>query len=178
MTAAAEEAALLLQADAAALERSGRRAVRLWTVALVLLCVGTLFLLFQNIDRTLPYPQHADEGYVSGPASNILVKGDLHPARFNYPTLPTYVAAAAMAVGFLRGAAHLEIRDVSQLGNVGYPYYETRRPMQTARQAFALLAVIGLAMTGLSAWIVSRNPITMVLAPLRLLGSPLFFRHS
>ena len=50
--------------------------------------------------------------------------------------------------------------------------------MQTARQAFALLAVIGLAMTGLSAWIVSRNPITMVLAPLVLLGSPLFFRHS
>jgi hypothetical protein len=155
-----------------------RRAVRLWTAALILLCIAALVLLFRHIERTLPYPYHIDEGFISGPASHILVTGELHPQRFTYPSLPTYLAATAMAVGFLRGATHLEIRDINRLGQVGYPYYETPRAMQTARQAFALLSVICLAMTGLSAWIAFRKPATILLAPLLLLASPLFFRHS
>jgi hypothetical protein len=155
-----------------------RRTVRPWTAALIVLCIGTLFLLFTHIGATLPYPQHADEGFISEPASRILVTGDLHPQRFNYPSLPSYFAAAAMAVGFLRGATHLEIRDVNQIGQIGYPYYETPRVMQTARQAFALLSAICLVMTGLSAWIAFRKPATILLAPLILLSSPLYFRHS
>ena len=83
-----------------------------------------------------------------------------------------------MAVGFLRGAAHLEIRDVNQLGNVRYPYYDMPRVMKTARQTFALLSVICLAMTGLSAWLAFQKPATILLAPLILLASPLYFRHS
>jgi hypothetical protein len=158
-------------------DTGGQRAVRLWTAGLVLLCVATLLLLFRHIDATLPYPHHVDEGFVSGPASNILVTGKLHPHRFNYPSLPTYFAAAAMAVGFLRGAAQLEIRDVKQL-EVGYPYYKTPTVIETARKAFALLAVICLAMTGLAAWMAFQKPAAMVLAPLFLLLSPLFFTHS
>ena len=53
-----------------------QRAVRLWTTTLILLCIGTLFLLFRHIDRTLPYPYHADEGFISGPASKALVAGE------------------------------------------------------------------------------------------------------
>jgi hypothetical protein len=155
-----------------------RRAVRLWTGALILLCAGTLLLLFRHIERTLPYPYHADEGFISGPAHQILVTGNLHPQRFNYPSLPTYLAAAALAVGFVRSAANMEIRQIDRLGGVGYPYYETPTAMQTARQAFALLSVVCLAMTGLSAWMASRKPATILLAPLFLLASPLFFRHS
>ncbi len=167
------------QAAADALEGGRqRRAVRWWTAALVLLCVGTLFLEFTHIQQTLPYPLHVDEGFISGPASEVLVKGQLHPARFNYPSLPSYIAAGAMAVGFLRGATHAEIRSVDQIGSVGYPYYETPRVMQTARQAFALLSVICLAMTGLAAWLAFRKPLTILLAPLILLASPLFVRHS
>ena len=83
-----------------------------------------------------------------------------------------------MAAGFLRSAAHLEIRDISKLGDVGYPYYQTPRAMGTARQAFALLAVICVAMTGLSAWLAFRRPVTILLTPVILLASPLFFRHS
>lgn len=154
------------------------KAVRRWTVALVVLCVGTLFLLFRHIDRTLPYPQHTDEVFIAGPASDILVKGDLHPQRFNYPSLPTYIAATAMALGFVRGAAHLEIRDVSQIGGVAYPHYDVPRIMQTARQAFALLSVICVAATGLSAWLALRRPAAILLAPVILLVSPLYFRHS
>jgi hypothetical protein len=165
--------------EAATLEDTGqRRAVRRWTAAMILLCAGTLFLLFRHIDRTLPYPRHMDEGFISGPASNILVKGELHPQRFNYPSLPTYLTAAAMTVGFISGATHLEIRDVNQIGEVAYPYYETPRVMKTARQAFALLSVIALAMTGWSAWLAFRSPATILLAPLILLASPLYFFHS
>lgn len=149
-----------------------------WYAGLALLCAGALLLLFRHIGGTVPYPYHADEGFISGPASNILVTGDLHPPRFNYPSLPTYYAAAAMAFGFLRGAAHLEIRDVSQIGQVGYPHYDTPRVMQTARQAFAVLSVLCLAMTGISAWLAFRKPAAMVLAPLILFAGTLYFRHS
>jgi hypothetical protein len=83
-----------------------------------------------------------------------------------------------MAVGFVRSATHLELRNVSQIGQVGYPYYDTPRVMQTARQTFAVLAVICLAMTGVSAWIAFREPATILLAPIFLLSSPLYFQHS
>lgn len=33
-----------------------------------------------------------------------------------------------------RSSRGRRVREIQQLGNVGYPYYETRRPMQTARQ--------------------------------------------
>jgi hypothetical protein len=157
---------------------AARYTVRLWSGALVLLCIATLLLLFRHIDRTLPYPYHTDEGFVSGPAASILLTGDLHPRRFNYPSLPTYLTAAAMAAGFIRGATREEIRDIKQLGNVGYPYYDTPRAVGTARKAFALLSVICLGMTGLSAWLIFREPPAILLAPLMLLVSPLFFRHS
>ena len=78
-----------------------------------------------------------------------------------------------MAVGFVRSATHLEVSDINRIGHVGYPYYETPRVMQTARQTFAILSVICLAMTGLSAWLAFREPATIVLAPLILLASPL-----
>lgn len=155
-----------------------RTRLTIWRAGLALFCAGALLLLWRHIDGTMPYPYHADEGFISGPASNILVKGDLHPPRFNYPSLPTYLAAGAMAFGFVRGAAHLEIRDVSQIGQVGYPYYDTPRVMRTARQAFAFLSALCLAMTGLSAWMAFRKPAAMVLAPLLLFAGTLYFRHS
>ena len=155
-----------------------RRTVQAWTAALALLCLGALGLQFTHIESTLPYPHHVDEGYVSGPAHRTVVTGTLHPYNFNYPSLPKYLAAAGMAAGFLRGAAHLEIRELRTLGNVGYPFYDTRSVMQSARQLFAVLSVIALAATGLAAWLAFRRPATIFLAPLILLTSPLFFFHS
>ena len=155
-----------------------RAVVRRWAGALVLCCIATLLLLFRHIDSTLPYSLHTDEAFISGPAANILVKGEWHPQRFNYPSLPTYLAATAMAMGFLRGATQLQIRDINQLGDVGYPRYDTPIVMGTARQAYALLSVIALGMTGLSAWLAFRRPATMLLAPILMLASPLYFRHS
>jgi hypothetical protein len=165
-------------AGAAPARTRQRRATRAWTAILILLCFGALWLQFRHIDSTLPYPRHVDEGFISGPARRILVEGTLHPYTFNYPSLPKYLAAAGMTLGFLRSAARLEIRNVQQLGNVGYPYYETRTVMQTTRQLFAVVSVIALAATGVLAWLAFRRPAAIGLAPLILLTSPLFFHHS
>jgi hypothetical protein len=155
-----------------------RQAVRAWTAALILLCIAALWVEFRQIERTLPYPRHVDEGFIAGPAQRTLETGTLHPYTFNYPSLPKYLAAAGMAVGFLRGAADLVISDVRRLGNLGYPYYDTPIVMQTARQLYALLSVVAVAATGLCAWLAFRRPAAILLAPLILLTSPLFFFHS
>jgi hypothetical protein len=165
--------------SATELEAASRpRAVRVWSAALAMLCLATLWLQFRQIDRTFPYPLHVDEAFISGPAHRIVTEGTLHPYTFNYPSLPKYLAAGAMAAGFIRDAARLQVSEVRQIGNVGYPYYDTRGPMQTARQLFALLSVVALLATGLSAWLAFRRPATILLAPLILVTSPLFFFHS
>lgn len=155
-------------------ERLGRR----WTAALLLLCAGVLWVQFRQIESTLPYPRHVDEGFVSGPAHRTVTTGTLHPYTFNYPSLPKYLTAAGLAVGFIRAAARQEVREVQNLGNVGYPYYDTPLAMQTARQLFALLSAIALAATGFCAWVAFRRPATTILAPLMLAASPLYFFHS
>ena len=151
---------------------------RIWIVAFVLLCGLTLWSAFRHIDATLPYPQHVDEAFLTGPAHRTVVTGTLHPYTFNYPSLPKYIASAGMAAGFIQSATRLELREVQDIGNVGYPYYDAKRPMQMARRAYALLAVIALAMSGISAWLVFGRPVVLVAAPAVLLLSPLYWFHS
>lgn len=181
VTRASEWVRSLSNAGVAGADLAGtgqRRAVQAWSAALILLCLGTLWLQFRHIESTFPYPLHVDEEFISGPAHRMVTTGTLHPYTFNYPSLPKYLAAVGMAVGFLRGAANLRISEVRQIGEVGYPYYETRGSMQTARQLFAVLSVIALAATGFAAWLAFRRPVTILLAPLVLLMSPLFFYQS
>src|SRR5262249_2817576 len=47
-----------------------------------------------------------------------------------------------------------------------------------ARRAFALVSVATLAMTGFCAWLAFRRPISILLAPLLVLATPLFFYDS
>jgi len=155
-----------------------RRAIRKWTAALVLLCAGCLWLQFRNIERTLPYPHDIDEGYVAGPAARTIVTGTLHPYNFIYPSLPKYLAAVGMAVGFVRAAGQHEITEIQKLGNAGFPYYQTPRALQGARELFAFLSVVTLAAIGVAGWLAFRKPAAILLSPLVLAASPLFFYHS
>lgn len=167
--------------DGAKTEREPRRersARRRWTAALILLCLGTLWLEFKHIQSTLPYPLHVDEGFVSGPAHRMVETGTFHPHNFSYPTLPKYLAAAGMAVGFLRSASHQGIREVKMIRSVGYPYYEVPIVVGTARQLFVLLSIMALAVTGVSSWIAFRQPSGILLAPLFLVSTPFFFEES
>jgi len=158
--------------------RSQRRAIRIWTAALILLCAGALWLQFRHIENSLPYPHHGDEQFVAGPARRMLINGRLNPGEFVYPSLPSYLAAIGIGAGFVRSAGDLEGRDIRLLGSVTYPYYKLPRAMQTARQLFALMAVIGLAATGVASWFAFRRPSTIFLSPLLLWTSPLFFDRS
>jgi hypothetical protein len=85
--------------------RNRRRAIRMWTAALVLLCGASLWLQLRNIDGTLPYPLFVDESFVAAPAARMLTTGTLNPQYFNYdetsfemnalkfPSLPMYLTA-------------------------------------------------------------------------------------
>jgi hypothetical protein len=144
----------------------------------VLLLLGATLLEFRHIADTLPYPQSSGEPALALPAHRMLTTGDLNPGFFDYPSLPRYLTAIAMAAGFVRASTHLEVRDVTGIGNVGFPYYDQRRPMETARQAFVLISVTALVMTAACAWGAIQRPAVIVLAPLFTLISPLFFYHS
>lgn len=155
-----------------------RPGLRRWVAGLVLLCVLLLALLSHHIAVTVPYPRHPDEPFVSGPAETTLKTGNWHPRDFNYPSLPKYLATAGMAAGFVRGAARGEVASTGQLHNFGFPYYDHPTIMRTARQLFALLGVIGVGATGVSAWLLVRRRSAVLFAPLLLAISPLYFTDS
>ena len=132
--------------------RSSKRLPRGWALALVLLCLAVLSLRLFHISGALPYPHHVDEAAVIGPARTMLVTGNFHPGEFNYPSLPRYLSAVGLAVGFIRAAPEEGVTDIRQIGSVSYPYYGTPTAVQTSKQLFAVLSVIALAMTGVVAW--------------------------
>jgi hypothetical protein len=152
--------------------------VYLWGLTLALVLLGALRVEFANIAKTLPYPRHVDEPAIANAGQRIVTTGSLRPESFNYPALPKYLAAAGLAVGVIRAARNAEILTVELIGNVGYPYYDARLPMQTARQLFALISVLALVMTAVCAWHVFRRPAIVLLAPLIALATPLYFYHS
>ena len=157
---------------------SSTRAHTLWVVALIVLCGISLWLRVSHISASLPYPYHVDESAVIGPARSMLVSGDLHPGAFNYPSFPKYLAAAGMAVGFVRAAPDQGLIDVRNIGGVTYPYYDSPGAVEGAKQLFALLSVVALAVTGLVAWLITARSAAVFIGPLFLAGSDLFFSHS
>ena len=149
-----------------------------WVLALVVLCLVVLSVRLLHIAGSLPYPYHVDEEAIIGPARAILVTGNFHPIEFNYPSLPRYLAAAGLAVGFIRAAPEEGVVDIRQIGSVSYPYYGTPKAVQTSKQLFVVLSVIALAMTGVVAWRVTGRPGAVIMGPAILATSDLFFRHS
>lgn len=152
--------------------------IYMWGVTLTVVLLGALRVEFANIAHTLPYPHHVDEPAIARAGQRIITTASLRPESFNYPALPKYVAAAGLAIGVIRAARNAEILTVETIGNVGYPYYDARLPMQTARQLFALLSALALVMTAVCAWHAFRRPAAVLLAPLIALVTPLYFYHS
>ena len=164
---------------------SARSVLRGCVLALLAICTVSFMIRVAHVSASLPYPQHIDERAIARPAANILKTGDFHPKHLQYPSLPTYLAAAAMAVGFIGAAPELEIQgslssiDISDhLGDVSYPFYTLPSVVEKARWLFALLSVGALAMSGVIAWQMLGRPGALILAPLVLALSPLFFTMS
>lgn len=151
---------------------------RRWLLALLILCAAAFALRCQHVKESLPYPSVNDELHVAPAAAEMLKTGDFHPDRLRYPALPKYIAATAMAVGFVQAAAKEEIRSVAEIASVSFPYYSHPRIVGAARLAFALLSVLAVAATGWIAWLLVGRPGALLTAPLVLLVSDYYFMMS
>lgn len=154
----------------------------LFFLALGLVLVAAWQIRVLAIDRSLPYPQHVDEIFIADRAANILRTGDFNTHYFIYPSLPTYVAAAAMTYGFFDAANHLELKSTQEIGPVTYPYVLHPRIVRPARLLFALISVIGLGIVAAIARQLggggTAGLAAMVLAPAWLGLSWLYFELS
>ena len=147
-------------------------------LALLVLCVVALALRWQHIEAGLQYPRVNDELHIAPAAAKMLRTGDFHPGNMRYPALAKYIAAVGMAVGFVDAAANREIRNVSQIGSVSFPYYTHPRIVMAARLTFALLSVATMAATGWLAWHLFEQPGVLFTAPLVLALSNYYFSMS
>ena len=161
-----------------------RSVLRGCVLALLAICTVCFWIRTEHIAESLPYPQHVDEGVVVEPAADILKYGDWHPGAFNYPSLPKYLAVAAMSVGFVFAAPELEINkqrgiDIKDdLGDVSMPFYTVPGVVEKARWLFALLSVVAVAMSGVVAYQLLNRPTVLILGPLVLALSYVFFDMS
>ena len=111
----------------------------------------------------------------------MLKTGDFHPGSFSYPSFPKYLAASAMAVGYVVAAPRLNLQDrvrIQNIGDVSFPFYTAPPVVEKARQLFALLSVVALAASGAVAQRLLRWPGALLLAPLVLALSSYYFSMS
>ena len=153
-----------------------------WVLALVAVCLVVFSVQLSHISGAMPYSSHIDEEATLGPASQMVTTGSFHPGEFNYPSLPRYLAATGLAVGFLRsakeeGSARPNIQQV-QYRIPATRIFSNLTMIETAKQLFAAIAVIALAMTGVIAWRITRRPEALIIAPVILVSSNLFFQLS
>ena len=157
---------------------AGARPSRRLVLALLALCVVAFWIRLAHIAGTLPYPRHVDEARITVRAHRMVTTGEYHPIDFIYPSLPRYLAAAAMAAGVAWTSTDGQAAEADPVGLWTYPHYERPAVIGTARRLFALLSIVALGATGLAAWRLLNWPGALLLAPLVLATSPLFFVHS
>lgn len=104
--------------------------------------------------------------------------GYYHPGRFVYRSLPIYLAAGGLGIGFVRAAAKLDVQTVEDIGSVSYPYYTVPTIAQTVKQLFALSSIVALAATGAISFYVLQRASALTLSPLILGLSPFYFLMS
>lgn len=157
---------------------SGARPPRRLVLALLALCAVAFWIRLAHISGTLPYPRHIDELRITVRAHRMVTTGEYHPIDFIYPSLPRYLAAAAMAAGVSWTAEEGRPAGADPVGLWTYPHYERPAVIGAARRLFALLSVVALGATGIAAWRLLQWPGALLLAPLVLATSRLFFAHS
>ena len=160
-----------------------RSALRGCLLALLAFCAMCFWIRTAHIAASLPYPQHVDEVHIAQSAANILTTGNYHPGTFDYPSLPTYLAVAAMSVGFISAAPELGIKksqiDIKDnLGDMSFPFYTLPGVVEKARWLFALLSVVAIATSGVVAYQLLGRPSALLLGPLVLALSYFFFHMS
>lgn len=154
------------------------RPTRLSLALLALLAAAALTVRLARISGSMPYPGHIDEEEISNRALRILSTGDWNPHYFEYPSLPIYLAVGGFAAGFLHGCSKGKLRDVSQIGSVGFPHYDQPVVVYPARALYAVLSVLTVVFAGLLAHRLSGSDSSTWLAAAVLAVSPHYLRLS
>jgi hypothetical protein len=131
-----------------------------------IIVVYSFFLKMRLISQDMPYSCHTDEKYIVEPALTILKTGDFNPHRFNYPSLPIYLAAMSFTVGYLNSAAHLEIKSTQDIEPNVYPYFKHPRIIWHARVVFTFLSALAMIFMALIAYRFYKNPFLLFGVPL------------
>lgn len=147
-------------------------------LALVTICIFGSVVRLNLILGSLPYPRHTDEKLILWRAQVMLHTGDLNPHWFKYPTLPTHLTAACLTVGYLYACSQLELKSVSEIGSVVYPYYTHPNVVLPAKLLFSLLSILSLVFVGLIGLRAFGRRSLLFLIPLSLSMSSLYLQQS
>lgn len=150
--------------------------ISIFLLSLVLLY--STILKFYLIKGAMPYPGHVDEQYISDPAIRILKTGDFNPHRFTYPTLPLYITTAAMSMGYVLAASHLELINTAEIGSSCFPYYTHSKVVLPAKFLLAILSVIAALFMGIMAFQIFENYYLLFFVPLVISLSDIYFLYS
>ncbi|HEX6277358.1 MAG TPA: hypothetical protein VFZ53_30155 [Polyangiaceae bacterium] len=144
------------------------RAAPLGRHALVLIVVLACAFGFRvrQIHALSPYVGHVDEATWTAIAMKMRSTGDLNPRRFNYPSLPVYLMAAGVSVGLVRAELEGEATGPQSFERRVGEYYQVPSAIEVPKYLFALFSVIGLGLTGIVAYLLTRRPALLWLAPL------------
>jgi hypothetical protein len=149
------------------------------SVVATVLCFAVLLsatgLHVHRVGKTIPYPQHVDEMHLTERAAKMMTTGDLNPKFFHWPTYPIYLTAAAMTAGYLIAASQQELWGIDGIGSVSYPYYSHPTIVWPVKLMFLLMAVATAGLLGVVAVRLTGEPALLVLTPLVICLSDLFF---
>jgi hypothetical protein len=115
-----------------------------WILGAVLIVGLAGWIRVEQIRVHSPYPTHIDEPAILEPAGQMLKTGDLNPHNFEYPSLPRYIAAAALVAGSWKAAASREFGTIQQVSGFGYPYYANPTMVDFAKTLFGLMTALAI----------------------------------
>jgi len=148
------------------------------SILLAVLMIIAIILRFQYIAASMPYPGTWDEGLITINAKRVLTEGDFNTRYLAYPSLPAYLTAAGFTLGYINALSHLELKDTTEIGSVHYPYYTHKRIVWPAKALFATFSILSLFLLGILAYRYSKEPTSIILAPLILSLSTTYFHYS
>lgn len=152
--------------------------ISLCILLMLILVIHTFVFNIRMISVDMPYSLHTDEKYIIEPALKILKTGDFNPHRFNYPSLPIYLAAASFTLGYMNAAANLELKSTKEIEPRIYPYFKHPRIIWPAKVLFTLFSTLSILFMALIAYKLYKNPFLLFGIPLVISLSTSYFRIS
>ncbi|MGK5082334.1 hypothetical protein WDW37_03435 [Bdellovibrionota bacterium FG-1] len=130
------------------------------------------------IEGALPYSRHVDEQAIIPHAARILKTGDLEPSIYVYPSLPIYLTSIFQGLGYLNEKAHGRMSQLAEFDGRVYPYFVQPSVMLFPKLLFAGFSVLVLWLGGILAAQITGWSWALIVAPLFISVSDLFFYHS